>query len=133
MGASAYMGVARYIHQECMRSEFWEKIEEPSQDMYNVAFHVFDRYGTLKTKRGTGVWGDELDYGPLFLIECHGSIPSLNIRALSTADGAISSPTIRIPNCFTMLGYCNNSQTNSQAFSTRGQYSYFESVRHASA
>ncbi|KAJ5959832.1 zinc knuckle transcription factor [Penicillium vulpinum] len=51
-------------------------MEEPSEDMCDVAFHVFDRYGTVETKykdhpvqRGTGVWGNELDHGPIFLIE----------------------------------------------------------------
>ncbi|OQD86705.1 hypothetical protein PENANT_c007G03009 [Penicillium antarcticum] len=68
--------LARYIHREKMRSKFWEKMEEPSEETCHVAFHVFDRYGTVKTKykdhpvrRGTGVWGNELDHGPLFLIE----------------------------------------------------------------
>ncbi|KAJ9297976.1 hypothetical protein DTO271G3_4197 [Paecilomyces variotii] len=75
-GVLVATALARYIHRECMRSEFWEKMEEPSQDMCDVAFHVFDRYGTVKAKykdhpvqRGTGVWRDELDHGPLFLIE----------------------------------------------------------------
>ncbi|OQE08234.1 hypothetical protein PENVUL_c010G08896 [Penicillium vulpinum] len=68
--------LARYIHREDMRSEFWQRMEEPSEDMCDVAFHVFDRYGTVETKykdhpvqRGTGVWGNELDHGPIFLIE----------------------------------------------------------------
>lgn len=51
-------------------------MEEPSEETCDVAFHVFNRYGTVKTKykdhpvqRGTGVWGNELDHGPLFLIK----------------------------------------------------------------
>ncbi|KAH2824777.1 hypothetical protein KXW08_007487, partial [Aspergillus fumigatus] len=51
-------------------------MEEPSEETCGVAFHVFDRYGTVQTKykdhpvqRGTGVWRNELDHGPLFLIE----------------------------------------------------------------
>lgn len=75
-GVAVATALARYIHREGMRSEFWEKMEEPSEETCYVAFHVFDRYGTVKTKykdhpvqRGTGVWGDELDHGPLFLIE----------------------------------------------------------------
>lgn len=75
-GVAVATALARYIHREGMRSEFWEKMEEPSEETCGVAFHVFDRYGTAKTKykghpvqRGTGVWGNELDHGPLFLIE----------------------------------------------------------------
>lgn len=58
-------------------------MEELSQETCQVAFDVFDRYGTVKLKymehpvqRGNGVWGTELDDGPLFLIE------SLHITAL---------------------------------------------------
>ncbi|GIJ99534.1 hypothetical protein Aspvir_001667 [Aspergillus viridinutans] len=75
-GAAVATALARYIQREGMRSEFWERMEEVSSDMCGVAFQVFDRYGTVKTKykghpvqKGTGVWGNELDYGPLFLIE----------------------------------------------------------------
>jgi GNAT superfamily N-acetyltransferase len=56
--------------------DFWEKMDECSQDAGQIAWRVFDRYGFLKDKfkshpvhRGTGVWGPELDNGPLLLIE----------------------------------------------------------------
>ncbi|PYH99228.1 hypothetical protein BO71DRAFT_476797 [Aspergillus ellipticus CBS 707.79] len=75
-GVAVATALARYIHREGVRSEFWERMEEPSEETCDVAFHVFDRYGTVKTKykdhpvqRGTGIWGKELDHGPLFLIE----------------------------------------------------------------
>jgi hypothetical protein len=75
-GVVVATALARYIHREGIRSQFWEKMEVPSEETCNVAFHVFDRYGTVQTKykdhpvqRGTGVWGNELDHGPLFLIE----------------------------------------------------------------
>ncbi|KAJ5263953.1 hypothetical protein N7478_011558 [Penicillium angulare] len=75
-GVPVATALARYIHRESIRSEFWEEMELPEEETCNVAFHVFDRYGTVKTKykdhpvqRGTGVWGSELDHGPLFLIE----------------------------------------------------------------
>lgn len=75
-GVVVATALARYIYREGMRSEFWERMEEPSEETCGVAFHVFDRYGTVQTKykdhpvqRGTGVWGNELDHGPLFLIE----------------------------------------------------------------
>jgi GNAT superfamily N-acetyltransferase len=51
-------------------------MEEPSQEMADLAFDVFDKYGYLKLKykdhcvqKGIGVWGEELDYGGLLLIE----------------------------------------------------------------
>ncbi|KAF4181095.1 hypothetical protein CNMCM8060_009741 [Aspergillus lentulus] len=82
-GVVVATALARYIHREGMRSEFWEKMEEPSEETCNVAFHLFDRYGAVKAKykdhpvqRGTGAWGIELDHGPLFLIE------KLHVRAL---------------------------------------------------
>ncbi|KAF4220079.1 hypothetical protein CNMCM8980_003368 [Aspergillus fumigatiaffinis] len=85
-GVVVATALARYIHREGMRSEFWEKMEVPSEETCNVAFHVFDRYGTVKTKykdhpvqRGTGAWGNELNHGPLFLFEeLH--VTELNLR-----------------------------------------------------
>ncbi|GLB09298.1 hypothetical protein AtubIFM57258_005215 [Aspergillus tubingensis] len=75
-GVAVASALARYIDREGMRSKFWERMEEPSEETCDVAFHIFDRYGTVKTKykdhpvqRGTGIWGKELDHGPLFLIE----------------------------------------------------------------
>jgi hypothetical protein len=69
-----------------MRSEFWEKMEVPSEETCKVAFHVFNRYGTIKAKykdhpiqRGTGAWGNELDHSPLFLFE-NLHITELNLR-----------------------------------------------------
>ncbi|KAL3492332.1 hypothetical protein BJX62DRAFT_236364 [Aspergillus germanicus] len=51
-------------------------MEEPSEGMSKLAFQVFDQYGLVKSnftshpvQRGTGVRGDKLDRGPLFLIE----------------------------------------------------------------
>jgi hypothetical protein len=75
-GVTVATALARYIDRGSIRSRFWEEMEEPSEETCSVAFHVFDRYGTVQTKykdhpvqRGTGVWGKELDDGPLFLIE----------------------------------------------------------------
>ncbi|KAJ5175296.1 uncharacterized protein N7482_001173 [Penicillium canariense] len=75
-GVAVATALARYIDREGIRPEFWEQMEEPSEETCGVAFYVFDRYGTVKPKykehpvqRGTGVWGNELDHGPLFLIE----------------------------------------------------------------
>ena len=75
-GVVVATGLARYIRRERMRHEFWEEMEEAGHEMGGVAYHVFDRYGTVQIKykdhpvqRGTGIWGNELDHGPLFLIE----------------------------------------------------------------
>lgn len=69
-------GLGRYIRRERIKATFWRDMEEPSQDMADLAFEVFDKYGFLKKnfqdhciKKGTGVWGSELNFGPLFLIE----------------------------------------------------------------
>jgi hypothetical protein len=68
--------VGKYIHRGSIVADFWRDMEEPSQDMAEVAFEVFNRYDCLKSKfkdhiiqRGNGAWGEELDNGPLFLIE----------------------------------------------------------------
>ncbi|KAJ5725226.1 uncharacterized protein N7483_006583 [Penicillium malachiteum] len=62
---------------------FWETVQERSAEMCRLAFEIFDRYGTIMTKykdhprqRGTGIWGSELDQGPLFFFE------NLHITAL---------------------------------------------------
>lgn len=75
-GVVVATATARYIQRERMCSGFWEEMEGPSQETCDVAFEVFDRYGIVKAKykdhpvqRGTGVWGNELDHGPLLLIE----------------------------------------------------------------
>ncbi|KAL6229437.1 hypothetical protein BDW75DRAFT_235209 [Aspergillus navahoensis] len=64
-GVVVATALARYIDREV-----------PSEDMCDIAFQVFDWYGTIKAKykdhpvqRGSGVWGNELDCGPLFLFE----------------------------------------------------------------
>jgi hypothetical protein len=75
-GDNVAFAMARYIDRELIHHDFWQKMEAPSQDMSDVAFDVFDQYGYIKSKfkshlmqRGTGLWNDELDHGPLFLIE----------------------------------------------------------------
>lgn len=61
-------------------------MEVPSEETCDVAFYVFDWYGTVKAKykdhpvqRGTGAWGNELDHGPIFLIE-NLHVIELNLR-----------------------------------------------------
>lgn len=71
-GITVANALARYIYREDIRSEFWERMEEPNEETCDVAFHIFDRSGAVKAKykdhpvqRGTTVWGNELDHGPL--------------------------------------------------------------------
>ncbi|KAI9649054.1 hypothetical protein NHQ30_001621 [Ciborinia camelliae] len=66
----------RYVRRERMRVLFWSSMEAVSEEMSSIAFSLFDRYGFLKdnlknhcVRKGTGVWGSELDFGPLFLME----------------------------------------------------------------
>lgn len=68
--------LGRYIHRQRIKQTFWQSMEEVSHYMSNLAFETFDRYGYLKkglkehpVQRGTGVWGNEMDLGPLFFIE----------------------------------------------------------------
>ena len=51
-------------------------MEEPSQEISDLAFTLFDLWSHPKSdfkdhpvKKGTGVWGDELDNGELLLVE----------------------------------------------------------------
>ena len=52
------------------------RLEEPTNDLSELAFSLFDHWGSLKSelrnhpiKKGTGVWREELDEGKFLLIE----------------------------------------------------------------
>ncbi|MCJ1384790.1 hypothetical protein MMC17_007908 [Xylographa soralifera] len=67
---------AWFIDREPIRSNFYTEMEEPVQDLSDLAFTVFDRWGCLKTeikdhpiKKGSGVWGNEIDEGRILVIE----------------------------------------------------------------
>ncbi|KAK6532458.1 hypothetical protein TWF281_006646 [Arthrobotrys megalospora] len=69
-------GLGRYVKKGRIQSNFRRDMEEPSQDLSDIAFNLFDRYGRLKSdlknhaiRKGTGAWGNELDIGSLFIIE----------------------------------------------------------------
>jgi hypothetical protein len=69
-------GLGRYVNRDRIRDAFWRDMEQPCEELSKVAFQLFDRYGRLKQelkdhmiRKGTGVWGSELDLGPLFIIE----------------------------------------------------------------
>lgn len=67
---------ARLIRRDYIRPKFHENMEEASQDSSQLRFELFDRYGCLKgeliehcVKKGSGVWGDEVDVGNILLVE----------------------------------------------------------------
>ena len=67
---------AKLIDRDQIRATFHRDMEEVSNDAANLAFDIFDRWGCLKSayqchpvKRGTGVWGSELNSGRFLLIE----------------------------------------------------------------
>lgn len=69
-------GSGWYVQRDRMRNSFWEDMDEPSQGLSATAFDLFDRYGRLRkelkdhpVRKGTGVWGSELDLKPFFVIE----------------------------------------------------------------
>lgn len=68
--------VSKLIHRDEIRRNFHADMEEPSHDTSSLAFDLFDRYGRLKreliehpVKKGSGVWGEELDTGDFLLVE----------------------------------------------------------------
>lgn len=68
---------AKLIDRNYIRATFHRDMEEPSNDTATVVgFGVFNRWGCLKpeflthpVKKGTGVWGPELNEGRFLLIE----------------------------------------------------------------
>ncbi len=67
---------AKLIDREPIRATFYRDMEEPTNDTSELAFHLFDRWGCLKSefrdhpvKKGTGVWGVELDKSKFLFIE----------------------------------------------------------------
>ncbi|KAK6067153.1 pyridoxamine 5 -phosphate oxidase [Seiridium cupressi] len=67
---------ARLIRRNRIRKSFWLEMEPHSKETADLAFDLFDRYGRLQSdyydhtvKKGTGVWGKELNYGDLLLFE----------------------------------------------------------------
>lgn len=64
------------IRRDSIRSTFYHQMEEPTRETSLLAFDLFDRYGCLKPeyinhpiKKGSGIWGEDLDQGDILLIE----------------------------------------------------------------
>jgi GNAT superfamily N-acetyltransferase len=75
-GKNVGSALSRYIIRDRIRANFWRDMEEPCHEMSELAFDLFDRYGYLKdelknhpVRKGSGVWGEELNKGNLLLIE----------------------------------------------------------------
>lgn len=69
-------GSGWYVQRDRLRNSFWRDMDEPSQGLSATAFDLFDRYGRLRkelkdhpVRKGSGVWGSELDLNPFFVIE----------------------------------------------------------------
>ena len=67
---------ARLINRDWIRANFHRDMEEASDHTSTVGFGLFNRWGCLKSeymthpvKKGTGVWGPELNKGRFALIE----------------------------------------------------------------
>ncbi|KAI0386896.1 hypothetical protein F5Y04DRAFT_242589 [Hypomontagnella monticulosa] len=67
---------AKLINRRLVRKSFWSTLEGPTSETSDLAFTLFDRYGRLNReyyehdfKKGTGVWGKELDHGEILLFE----------------------------------------------------------------
>lgn len=67
---------AKLIRRSQMRWEFHRELEQPSPETSMLAFDVFDRYGRTRigfgshpVKKGSGMWGRELNHGDMLLIE----------------------------------------------------------------
>ncbi|MCJ1359484.1 MAG: hypothetical protein MMC33_009486, partial [Icmadophila ericetorum] len=69
-------GRAFLIDREPIRDDFYTHMEEPVQELSDLAYELFDRFGRVKAefiehpcKKGTGIWGEELNRGMLLDFE----------------------------------------------------------------
>ncbi|KAI1181439.1 hypothetical protein F5B17DRAFT_452409, partial [Nemania serpens] len=67
---------AKLLRRDSVRSAFWTEMEELCEESSLLAFELFDRYGRLnreyskhEIRKGSGVWGKELDHGDILMIE----------------------------------------------------------------
>ena len=64
------------VYRDSIRKDFYSLMEEPSQELAELAFGLFDRWGNIKSdylehpvKKGSGVWGKELNRGSFLYVE----------------------------------------------------------------
>lgn len=68
--------VAQLIDRKSIRATFYEEMGEETEDLADLAFNLFDRWGCVKddflyhpVKKGTGIWGEELNRGKILLFQ----------------------------------------------------------------
>ncbi|KAI0099041.1 hypothetical protein GGR51DRAFT_536560 [Nemania sp. FL0031] len=67
---------AKLLRRDSIRSAFWTEMEELCEETSLLAFELFDRYGRLnreysehEIRKGSGIWGKELDHGDILMVE----------------------------------------------------------------
>lgn len=83
--------VAHRIGREKIRAIFYFKMVKVSQAASELAYDLFDRWGCVKNeflnhpiKRGTGVWGNELNEGQILFFESINVDKNLRRRGIGT-------------------------------------------------
>lgn len=68
--------VAQRIDRKAIKANFYEEMGERSEDLADLAFNLFDRWGCINddilyhpVKKGTGIWGEELNRGKILLFQ----------------------------------------------------------------
>ncbi|KAK6358054.1 hypothetical protein TWF730_007408 [Orbilia blumenaviensis] len=111
-------GLGKYLAKDKIRDIFWKTMSEEVAEFRRMAYFLFNRYGRFKehfkshpVQRGSGVWGDELDNGDIFFIECVHVVPAWRRKgfgnmiideliAKSCREGRTPVVTIVSPQCF---------------------------------
>ncbi|KAB8225615.1 hypothetical protein BDV33DRAFT_231025 [Aspergillus novoparasiticus] len=82
---------ALLVRKSEIMDTFWDDMEAPEHQLAELAFKLFDRFGSLKPhfkehplKRGSRVWGDELKYSDILLIHKLEVSPSHRWRGIGT-------------------------------------------------
>ena len=75
-GTSSVSCDAKLMCRDQIISTFYDEMEQPTLETSHLAFDLFDRYGRLSqefrqhpTRKGSGIWQDELDSGDMLLFE----------------------------------------------------------------
>ncbi|KAI0543670.1 hypothetical protein F4679DRAFT_567890 [Xylaria curta] len=82
---------AKLLRRGPMRTDFWDKMDDLSEETSVLSFELFDRYGRLNReycehdiRKGSGVWDKELDRGDILLIEYIHIQPHLRRQGVGT-------------------------------------------------
>ncbi|KAH8900373.1 hypothetical protein GQ53DRAFT_815259 [Thozetella sp. PMI_491] len=82
---------AKLIRRRKIAPSFWAEMGVPTRETSDLAFELFDRWGRLDSKyympgfkRGTGVWGSELNSGDILLFERIDIVSEMRRRRLAT-------------------------------------------------